>query len=62
MCLASLINSVKEPKQAKPAFLVLAPLEKSPRSKIAILALGFNLRYSRAQNIPLIPPPRTTKS
>ena len=62
MFFESSINSVKDPKQAKPAFLVLAPFENNPLSKIAILALGFNLRYSRAQNIPVMPPPRTIKS
>ena len=39
--LSSSINSERDPKHAKPAFLVLAPDENNPRSRIAIDAVGL---------------------
>ena len=44
MCWVSSTNSDRDPKQAKPAFLVLAPEENNPRSRIAIRALGYRSR------------------
>ena len=38
MVLVSSTSSERDPKHAKPAFLVLAPDENSPRSNIAICA------------------------
>ena len=51
-----------EPKQAKPAFFVLAPNGKIPLSINATLAFLFSLAIFKAVKDPTIPPPITTKS
>jgi len=53
---------VRLPKQAKPAFFVLAPFGSIPFSNTIILLLGCNLRNCSAVEIPTIPDPIIAKS
>ena len=50
------------PKQAKPAFFVLAPCGKTPFSRIKILAAGNRSRNANAVCKPTIPLPTIVKS
>jgi len=55
----SALISVKVPKQAKPAFLMLAPTGQLPLSRMRIRYKGnFSLNVHAAAN-PFIPEPRT---
>ena len=49
--------SVGDPKQANPAFLVLAPLGKNPFSKTTTFAVGNLFLNSIAAESPTIPLP-----
>ena len=50
------------PKQAKPAFFVLAPWGKTPFSSTKILAEGKRSRNARAACKPTMPLPTMVKS